>query len=112
LGDTLALGTVPIRTFLDHDALRIADFLNSGVVLPIIAGWIVMIVAMMLPTSLPLIGMFHRMTRQRTDRALLISLVLAGYLLVWTLFGVIALPGMGHCTRPLRTVDGLRRMPG
>lgn len=88
-------GQSPYGRFLDHESLRIADFLSGGGVLLIIAGWVVMIIAMMLPTSLPLIGMFHRMTRQRTDRALLISLVLVGYVLVWTLFGVVAVLGDG-----------------
>jgi predicted metal-binding membrane protein len=42
---------------------------------------------MMLPTSLPLLAAFHRLTRQRSDQPLLIGLVVAGYLGVWTLFG-------------------------
>jgi predicted metal-binding membrane protein len=39
--------------------------------------------------------MFHRMTRQHPHRAQLIGLVIAGYLLVWTLFGVVAALGNG-----------------
>jgi predicted metal-binding membrane protein len=88
-------GHSPYGRFLAHDALRVTDVSPSGAVLLIVAGWVVMVVAMMLPTSLPLIGMFHRMTRQRTDRAQLVGLVLAGYLLVWTLFGVLAVLGDG-----------------
>jgi predicted metal-binding membrane protein len=54
-----------------------------------------MIVAMMLPTSLPLLTMFHRMTRRRPNGFQLVGLVIAGYLLIWTLFGVVALFGDG-----------------
>ena len=88
-------GHSPYGRFLNHDALHITDVSHSGVVLLIVAGWAVMIVAMMLPTSLPLLGMFHRMTRQRSDHVQLVGLVLAGYLLVWTLFGVAAVLGDG-----------------
>ena len=51
--------------------------------------------AMMLPTSLPLVELFHRMTRQRPDHAQLAGLVLTGYLLTWTLLGVVAVLGDG-----------------
>jgi predicted metal-binding membrane protein len=88
-------GHSPYGRFLTHDALRVTDVCRSSMVPLIVAGWAVMIVAMMLPTSLPLIGMFHRMTRLRTDRAQLVGFMLAGYLLVWTLFGVMAVLGDG-----------------
>jgi predicted metal-binding membrane protein len=88
-------GQSPSGRFLNHDALRVTKVSRGGVVLLIVAGWVVMSVAMMLPTSLPLLGMFHRMTRQRTDCVRLVGLVLAGYLLIWTLFGVVAVLGDG-----------------
>ena len=53
-----------------------------------VAGWTVMVFAMMLPTSLPLIVLFHAMTRRRPDHNLLVALLLAGYLSTWVLFGV------------------------
>ena len=53
-----------------------------------------MTVAMMLPTSLPLISVFHTIARQRVDRSLLIALLIAGYLAIWTLFGVVVY--LGH----------------
>ncbi len=54
-----------------------------------IVGWTVMIVAMMLPTSLPLIMLFRGFTRQREDRARLTALLIAGYLVAWALFGAV-----------------------
>ncbi|MDH3603188.1 MAG: DUF2182 domain-containing protein [Candidatus Tectomicrobia bacterium] len=56
----------------------------------IITGWLVMIVAIVLPTSLPLFEMYARMTRRRTDHAVLVALLIAGYLLIWALFGMVA----------------------
>ena len=53
-----------------------------------VAGWIVMIIAMMLPTSLPLVTTFRALVRKRPDRSRLVALLLVGYLGIWTLFGV------------------------
>ena len=45
---------------------------------------------MMLPTTLPLLGIFRRLTAGRADRRQLMALVIVGYLAVWMVFGVIA----------------------
>jgi len=55
-----------------------------------IGGWVLMTAAMMLPTTFPLLQIFHRMTRQRDDGVELLSLVVAGYLGAWLLFGIVA----------------------
>ena len=55
-----------------------------------VGGWVLMTAAMMLPTTLPLLDIFRRMIRNRDDRHVVISLVIAGYLLVWGLFGLAA----------------------
>lgn len=88
-------GQSPYGRFLDHTELNLADFTNGRAMLLIVTGWTVMIVAMMLPTSLPLVTMFHRMTRRRPDGIQLVCLVIVGYLLIWMLFGVVALLGDG-----------------
>lgn len=54
-----------------------------------ILGWALMTVAMMLPTSLPVLTVFHTIAGRRGDRPLLVALVIAGYLFVWALFGVV-----------------------
>ena len=51
-----------------------------------IAGWTLMTIAMMLPTSAPLILMFHRM-KDGSPGA--VSLLVAGYLAVWIAFGAV-----------------------
>lgn len=53
-------------------------------------GWTLMTAAMMLPTTLPLLGMFARVTEQRSDGRALVALVIAGYLLAWLAFGLVA----------------------
>jgi predicted metal-binding membrane protein len=52
-----------------------------------VAGWTLMTVAMMLPTSFPLILMFHRIVRDRSTAAWLVMLLVLGYLVVWLLCG-------------------------
>jgi len=52
-----------------------------------VAAWTLMTVAMMLPTSLPLVTLFHAFVRKRPHQLRLVALLVAGYLGVWTLFG-------------------------
>jgi len=54
------------------------------------AGWVLMIVAMMLPSSLPLVMTFGALIRRRRRPATLVALLLAGYLVVWAAFGLAA----------------------
>ena len=44
-------------------------------------------------TSLPLVALFRTLVRGRPDRARLTALLVAGYLAVWTLFGVVVYCG-------------------
>jgi predicted metal-binding membrane protein len=54
-----------------------------------LAGWVLMVGAMMLPTTFPLIALFHSFVRTRPNRSRLTAIVVAGYLWVWTLFGFV-----------------------
>lgn len=67
---------------LDHHAWTSGTFM-----LLFIGGWTVMTVAMMLPTSLPVITIFQTFAGSRRDRSILIILLIIGYLGVWMLFG-------------------------
>jgi len=84
----------PYAKFLNHEILEHLPFSLSAEYLVLLAvfifGWVLMTVAMMLPTSLPLVMLFHRLTRQRRDQARLIGSLIVGYLGVWALFGVLA----------------------
>ena len=55
-----------------------------------VAGWVMMITAMMLPTTFPLLEQFRRLTAGRDDQRQLLALVIAGYLGVWGAFGLVA----------------------
>ena len=56
-----------------------------------VGAWTLMLVAMMLPTTLPLLALFHSFVRERPSPARLTGMVVAGYLLIWTMFGLVAL---------------------
>jgi predicted metal-binding membrane protein len=85
---TLVLwGQSPYGRYLDHQPI---DSAGTAVVLPVfVLGWLLMMIAMMLPTSLPLVRLFDTMTRRRPDHRRLVLLVLAGYLGMWSVFGII-----------------------
>jgi predicted metal-binding membrane protein len=51
-------------------------------------GWVLMIVAMMLPSSIPLVVTFRALVARRRQPAMLVGLLLLGYLVVWTAFGL------------------------
>jgi predicted metal-binding membrane protein len=91
----------PYGRYLDHGrwtdlgfAARLCSALPAGrLLLPAllyVGGWVLMSAAMMLPTALPLLAVFGRLTARRQDGGTLMALVVVGYLLVWAAFGVAA----------------------
>jgi predicted metal-binding membrane protein len=52
-----------------------------------VAGWLVMTVAMMLPTTVPLLATFSGMVSRRRGHLRLVGIVVTGYLATWTAFG-------------------------
>jgi len=81
-------GQSPYGRFLDHAQLSLVSGYDAGLLLFFVAGWTLMVFAMMLPTSLPLIALFQLMTRDRADHKLLVGLLISGYVGVWAWFGV------------------------
>jgi predicted metal-binding membrane protein len=91
----------PYGRYLDHgrwDELGLAANICQGipagdVIVPAllyVGGWVLMSAAMMLPTTFPLLDIFRRLTASRSDRRLLMALLISGYLSVWGLFGLAA----------------------
>jgi predicted metal-binding membrane protein len=90
----LLWGQSPYGRFLDHGQLaEIEVGLDGGALAfaaAFVAGWTLMTFAMMLPTSLPLLQMFRRMTSRKEHATQLMALVVVGYLATWSAFGVAA----------------------
>jgi predicted metal-binding membrane protein len=85
------VGASPYAGYLDHrvavDQTALPYPARTGV---FVLGWLVMSVAMMLPSSLPLITVFRTITRRRPRRGRDLALLVGGYLATWGLFGVAA----------------------
>jgi predicted metal-binding membrane protein len=75
-------------TWLSHSALGEAGALWSPRVLGFLGAWTLMSVAMMLPSTFPLVRVFLTITE---GSAGLLALLCAGYLVMWALFGAAAL---------------------
>src|SRR5438046_9244576 len=70
---------------IGRDCGTVSGFLPVSLYL---VGWTLMTIAMMLPTTLPLLEIFHRLTARRPEHSQLTALVITGYLSVWAGFGV------------------------
>jgi predicted metal-binding membrane protein len=83
----IALAGSPWSAYFSHDALEdIGGHLWETATLAL--GWTAMVVAMMLPTTMPLVARFDRLTNGRADRGRLLTWLLIGYVLVWLGAGV------------------------
>lgn len=85
-------GQSPYARYLNHEEIgeiRLGDA-TLALLLVYVAGWTLMTAAMMLPTSLPLLSMFQRLTKRRPERRRLVGLVVLAYLGTWTAFGILA----------------------
>ena len=97
----IAWSASPWRRWLDHGAWSDLAWLaalcravpEGERVLPAFAyslAWVLMIAAMMLPTTLPLLALFRRIIGSRRDADVLVGAVVAGYALAWLAFGAVA----------------------
>src|SRR5438309_9697472 len=83
---TLALwGQSPFGRYLSHHSLEQVRG-NGLLMLIFVVGWVVMLLAMMLPTTLPLLALFNKLTSARADRPRLLTFLVVGYLTLWILF--------------------------
>jgi predicted metal-binding membrane protein len=93
--------TSPYGRYLDHGGWLDPVWLEAlcralpqgTVVVPAllhVAAWLLMIVAMMLPTTLPLLGVVARVSSGRDDSAALLGLCVLGYVAAWSGFGLVA----------------------
>ena len=85
----LTVGATPYGRYLQHDQPDGGAFLLQVGLFTL--GWLVMIAAMMLPTSIPFVLTFAAIVSRRARSTLLVALVITGYLLIWSAFGLAAL---------------------
>jgi predicted metal-binding membrane protein len=85
----LVWGQSPYARFLDHGALTEVTGDDVRLLVFFVAGWTLMIFAMMLPTTLPLIRLFRVITNNRSNHLVLVGLLATGYLMVWMACGVL-----------------------
>ncbi|SRR5579884_42053 len=86
-------GASPFSGLLNHRESGGSSFPPLLRVGAFVVGWTLMTVAMMLPSSLPLVNLFRRFVVQRPNRARLLALLLLGYLGIWAEFGLLAYLG-------------------
>lgn len=79
-----------LEALIDHDVAVESGLPGAPV---FVAGWVVMIAAMMLPSVYPLVRIFEAAVSDRGDRAGLMARLLVDYLAVWTAAGVAAYLG-------------------
>ena len=77
----------PFAQYLDHAHQPTSTGSQAWAITVYLAGWLLMIAAMMLPTTLRLVTAFGRVTRSRRRAALLQVELIAGFLAVWLLVG-------------------------
>ncbi len=82
-------GQSPYGRFLSHQNLEGLSWDGVALLIVFVGGWTLMTIAMMLPTSLPLITLFFAFNRRKKSRFILVYLLLMGYLSLWTLFGLV-----------------------
>ncbi|HEY6780637.1 MAG TPA: DUF2182 domain-containing protein [Thermoleophilaceae bacterium] len=82
-----------VGAHLHHDALLAHGAPPLIGVLGFLIAWQLMIAAMMLPSSLPLVGMFAAATAALPDRRRTLAAFLGSYAVVWLAFGALAFAG-------------------
>ena len=80
------------RTMGGMEAMSGARISTMGGFVPFVSGWTAMMVAMMIPATLPLILLYRTASRQRTSparaRGVGTAALLVGYIAVWALAGL------------------------
>jgi predicted metal-binding membrane protein len=89
----LAAEATGTSALLHHDRLLSNGLPSAWAVIGFLAAWQVMVAAMMLPSSLPLVAMFAAASARAPGKGRAMTAFLGGYALVWTAFGALAFAG-------------------
>jgi predicted metal-binding membrane protein len=76
-----------------HDGLLDSGLPLSMAIILFGLSWQTMVMAMMLPTSLPMIRLFRMTSGTQSAQGRVLTAFLSGYALVWMIFGFVALGG-------------------
>jgi predicted metal-binding membrane protein len=96
---------------LGHESLGHHDFSPAGRLAAFLLSWFLMILAMMLPSSLPLLSHSIQPVWQRPKSRRLVGRIMLGYLSPWALFGLLVYLGdsilhqMAHPFAPLASIS-------
>jgi predicted metal-binding membrane protein len=80
-------GASPWSRYLGHGGL--AEESGPADVALFVGGWVLMTVAMMLPTTWPLLVTFQALVRRRQRPGRLVGLLAAGYVVTWSIVGLL-----------------------
>ena len=83
-------GASPAARWLDHGSAMPQDTAPLFAIAIFSLAWLLMTVATMMPTALPLLSAFARVSAARPRRGVLTAAVVGGFLAVWTIAGVAA----------------------
>ena len=79
--------------WLGHEKAFEGDLPAWAASLVFLAAWPLMIAAMMLPSSVPMVRLFATVSSAQTERRRVLAAFLGGYALVWGVFGALAFAG-------------------
>jgi predicted metal-binding membrane protein len=97
--------------FLDHDALFEGGAPTWAPLVLFLVTWQAMVAAMMLPSSLPMVRHFGQVAARQGRPPSAVPAFVAGYFVVWTLFGAVATAGDGVVHRLVDAVAWVDRHP-
>ncbi len=103
-------GASPWSRYLSHQGLEHGADAADTVLF--VAGWTLMTVAMMLPTTWPLLVTFQALVRRRRRPGLLVLLLAAGYLVSWSTVGLLLHSGDRLIHLAVESVGWLGEHPG
>ena len=94
-------GASPFAGLLSHRSIGTGPFPPAVGAIIFVGGWSLMTIAMMLPSSLPLVNLFRTIVAERADAGRLVLRLIIGYLGVWAFFGIVAYRGDAFVHRAL-----------
>lgn len=87
----IAWDASPQGRYLDHDSLAETGLGMVATTAVFVGGWVLMLAAMMFPSTYSLVVAFTPVAERRGERRRLVSLLLVGYVAAWTCVGVLLL---------------------